>query len=486
MLMLLIFTFCLSSQQVMAASAKKNNSVIMLNGQQLKMPGNVQVQNVNNNIMVPIRVIVENLGFDTNWNQKQGKVTVSKADSTVELTIGRKVATVNGADKKLNIAPLIQSNTSLVPLRFISEEMGLTVGWDNKNKIVSLESLPDEPIMENPPVIVTPSKPTDSTNSGEGEFVPGHTNSGEGTPITPTKPINGAAVNSISFYDNRLMVGYEGSTQPNVVKMTNPDRIVMELPNTQFSNSFNGGQSTGDIQVVGNSNITSIHYTMVSQQPPMVRIEMPFGSSAPYSFYAQGSSTSGQFVIDLNGQSLITDGKKIVVIDAGHGGYAPGTTGYSKKKEKEFNLAVALKVGRLLEQESKINIIMTRSDDTAVELTDRGKIANNLNADVFVSIHGNSAGVSTTAHGTESYYYNDRSKAFTELMHRHLLAATGFTDRKVKYKSLQVLRDATMPATLLEIGFLSNPAEESTMLTEDFQQRVAQSIVDGIKEYLGV
>lgn len=71
-------------------------------------------------------------------------------------------------------------------------------------------------------------------------------------------------------------------------------------------------------------------------------------------------------------------------------------------------------------------------------------------------------------------------------MHKHVLSATGFTDRKVKNANYQVLRETTMPATLLEVGFLSNATEESILFSDSFQNRVAQAIVDGLKEYFGV
>ncbi|MNI68686.1 N-acetylmuramoyl-L-alanine amidase AmiB precursor [compost metagenome] len=71
-------------------------------------------------------------------------------------------------------------------------------------------------------------------------------------------------------------------------------------------------------------------------------------------------------------------------------------------------------------------------------------------------------------------------------MHKHLVAATGLSDRKVRYSSLHVTRETVMPAVLLEVGYLSNAGDEALMYTEQFQQRVAEGIVAGIKEYLGL
>ncbi|MNJ35848.1 Sporulation-specific N-acetylmuramoyl-L-alanine amidase [compost metagenome] len=128
----------------------------------------------------------------------------------------------------------------------------------------------------------------------------------------------------------------------------------------------------------------------------------------------------------------------------------------------------------------------SRNDDTYVARPDRAKMANDLNADAFISIHANSVINAPTARGTETYYYKDDSKSLATIMHKHLLEGTQLKDRQVRNNNFEVLRLSNMPATLLEVGFLSNAEEEALLFTEDFQNRVARSIVDGIKEYFGI
>jgi N-acetylmuramoyl-L-alanine amidase len=173
-----------------------------------------------------------------------------------------------------------------------------------------------------------------------------------------------------------------------------------------------------------------------------------------------------------------------VVIDPGHGGHDVGATGASGQYEKDFTLSLSKKVKELLEQETDIEVFMTRADDTHIsqESRYRPKYANEINADVFVSIHGNTFADSNVT-GTETFYYHKYSKSFAEIIHHHLIQATGFKDRGVKKEEFFVLKDTDMPAVLLEIGYLTNPQDESEMLTDSFQNRVAQAIVDGIKEY---
>ncbi|SFB08122.1 N-acetylmuramoyl-L-alanine amidase [Lentibacillus halodurans] len=173
-----------------------------------------------------------------------------------------------------------------------------------------------------------------------------------------------------------------------------------------------------------------------------------------------------------------------VVIDPGHGGEDNGATGASGQYEKSFTLSLSKKVKKLLEQESEMEVFMTRTDDSFIsqESRYRPKYANKLNADVFVSIHGNTFS-NPSVSGTETFYYHNNSRQFAQILQKHVVESTGFRDRGIKKKDLFVVRDTEMPAALIEVGYLTNPADESEMRTDDLQSRVAASIVEGIKEY---
>lgn len=173
-----------------------------------------------------------------------------------------------------------------------------------------------------------------------------------------------------------------------------------------------------------------------------------------------------------------------VVIDPGHGGRDVGATGASGRYEKDFNLSVSRKVVKLLEQEPGIDVFMTRTDDSFISQTSlyRPEYANQLNADLFISIHGNTF-YDPNVSGTETFYYHTGSRLFANILQKHVVGATRFRDRGVKRKELFVLRETNMPAALVEIGYLTNPQDESKMWTDEFQNRVAASIVEAIKEY---
>ncbi|WP_047980261.1 N-acetylmuramoyl-L-alanine amidase family protein [Ornithinibacillus contaminans] len=208
-----------------------------------------------------------------------------------------------------------------------------------------------------------------------------------------------------------------------------------------------------------------------------------------YKVYVTSNETKPNIndtVTEKDGNSGEIDPFK-VVIDAGHGGVDPGSIGASGSYEKDFTLSVSKKVASLLEQDSKIAVSMTREADEFLssEARERPNFANDLGADVFVSIHANTF-TDPTVSGTETYYYHSNSKTFANKIHQYLIEATGYNDRGVKKENYFVLKDTTMPAVLLEIGYLTNPQDEQQMLTDDFQLSVAKAIVKGIKAYLGI
>ena len=126
----------------------------------------------------------------------------------------------------------------------------------------------------------------------------------------------------------------------------------------------------------------------------------------------------------------------------------------------------------LLEQYTNIQTVITRQDDTELSLQQRVDIAKLNQANLFVSIHGNKF-TTPVPNGIETLYTRKESKSLAETLHKHVLPVTGLKDRGVKVASLHVTRETTMPAVLLELGFLSNPTDESVMLTDSYQDQCA-------------
>ncbi|MEC0207207.1 N-acetylmuramoyl-L-alanine amidase [Paenibacillus lautus] len=444
------------------SDAASNQTKIILDGQEIALPEDVEVVNVKNNVMIPIRVVAENLKFKVDWNQKTQNVKIQQNSKVISLTVGKKEVMVNNDQKMLNIDSQIIKNTVVVPIRFVSEEMGLKVRWNNTDKIVTLDSNNTQPSLP-----VTGEEHESELNH----------------------------VNEINYANNQLVVSLDKVVTPVISKLTNPDRIVVDLPNTTFGNmaeSLNS-KSIGKLDISEVPNLTEIRYSLFNHDPAQVRIVIELNNISTVEYTPQ--FIQDKLILDLNisGEISSTEpvppvsGKKIVIIDPGHGGKDPGTTSFSNKHEKDFTLALSLKVQALLLKEPEIEVVMTREADVYPTRTERVQLANKLKADVFVSIHGNSVAASPQTTGTETFYYQrSSSKNLADVIHKHLIEAIGLKDRGVKNGSLQVIRETTMPAVLLEIGFLSNPEEEVALFSDSFQDKAAQAIVDGIKEYVGI
>jgi N-acetylmuramoyl-L-alanine amidase len=221
-----------------------------------------------------------------------------------------------------------------------------------------------------------------------------------------------------------------------------------------------------------------------------------------------------------------------VVIDAGHGGRDPGAIG-ATAKEKDINLAVALKLGNLIESKhSDVQVVYTRKRDVFVELDERANIANRNKANLFISIHANAVVRGARVTGTETFTlglarsqenlevamrensailleddYLQKYEGFDPnssesyiifefMQNKHMeqsivfaseiqksFAAIGRGDRGVKQAGLLVLRKTGMPSVLVELGFITNRGEEQYMKSAEGQNRLAKSLYMAFLKY---
>ncbi len=219
--------------------------------------------------------------------------------------------------------------------------------------------------------------------------------------------------------------------------------------------------------------------------------------------------------------------KKIIVLDAGHGGEDPGAVGPNGTKEKDINLSITHELKKVLDDDDDYEVILTRKDDTFIPLVERTNIANEHHADLFISIHCN-ANFNRSVSGFEVYFLSenatDSEAAATATLENSVLELEGkptkkrallqemlwsmmlneyinesselcsfiatetpgrlkIPNRGVKQASFYVLRGAQMPSVLVEAAFLSNYSEEAKLNTKKFQSAVADSIYEGIKKY---
>ncbi|MDW7676418.1 MAG: N-acetylmuramoyl-L-alanine amidase [Bacillota bacterium] len=183
--------------------------------------------------------------------------------------------------------------------------------------------------------------------------------------------------------------------------------------------------------------------------------------------------------------------EKLIVIDPGHGGSDPGAISPSlKMNEKEVNLEVALEARRLLEA-AGFRVYMTRSDDSYVSLQDRAAVANQLRADLFISIHANAAprsdlkGVETLYYPSEKNSFDFRENKFlAEIFQDEMVRVLGAASHRINAREkLVVLRETNMPAIITEIGFMSNSEEERLIASSDYRRRAAEGVRNAVIRY---
>jgi len=172
-----------------------------------------------------------------------------------------------------------------------------------------------------------------------------------------------------------------------------------------------------------------------------------------------------------------------VFIDPGHGGSDPGALGFGYR-ESDINLQVAKNVESKLKAKG-IDVKMSRSSDVFYSLSERAEMANNYGADVFVSIHQNSAD-NASAKGIETYYNRNQveDKPLSDDIQNQLINQTGASNRGVKNAGFTVLVKSNMTAALVECGFISNEIEVKNISNSAYQDKLATGIANGIESYL--
>ena len=176
-------------------------------------------------------------------------------------------------------------------------------------------------------------------------------------------------------------------------------------------------------------------------------------------------------------------GKIVVIIDPGHGGKDSGAIGIGGVQEKNIILPIGKRIAEILERNG-IQVIMTRDSDYFVTLPGRVTMAQQANADVFVSVHANSAGANRPeVSGLETYYY-DSGLTLARVVHKKILQSLNVRDRNVRKARFYVLRKNSMPAILVETGYLTGRDDVAKLRTSAYQNQMADAIAQGILQYL--
>ncbi len=384
---------------------------------------------VSGRTLVPVRVISETLGATVTFDGAKHQVNIKKGSNTVVLTLGSAKAQKNGKTVELpdgvpaTLAESGGAERTMIPLRFVAEGLGAEVDWK-----------------ENPATAIITQK-----NS-----VISVTNSKSNRVITVKTALPAVVKTSV-----------EGK------------KLYIDLQISEVSSGYDF------------SKVAAVFYSggkYYKLDDETVRFEFNLRDSFSLGKNVAVETSSTGFKVSAVREK--NDGKIIVVVDPGHGYGDPGAT-YKGVDEKVVNLEVALQVEEYLKKEG-ITVIMTRNDDSRITLVERALLANEYQADYYVSIHSNASTTTNTASGIETYIIKKGGKAETlaNSVQKAVIFATGAKDRGVKEENLAVLRDTNMPAVLVEMGFLSTEADRLLLATHEYRSILAIGISNGVLNHI--
>ena len=322
-----------------------------------------------------------------------------------------------------------------------------------------------------------------------------------------------AMLSGLEFLDystRQAMATVEGLSeeqmQTAVTALDFPQQLRLELPKNStkddvtISNHF--VTRTVAIQIRGAGSDYPVRYPMIGKSDHIEELNYfsdQNGGTLELSMehvYELSLDWQGQYLyIDFMAPRDIYD--KIVVIDAGHGANMPGAI-VKNVREKDIDLAIVLQLKQLFDEATagdlrgkKLGVYYTRLDDSDPAFEDRSGLANDLDADLFVSIHNNSYPASTAVNGTAVLYDEKKEAAGNSSRHLAEILLEKTTDALgtknmglVPGNDIYVIRTSEAPAALVEVGFMTNPKELENLTDESYQKKCARAIYEGIMQAL--
>lgn len=453
-------------------------NVVNLTLDGVPLTGTMPAINSGGRTLVPVRLVAEALGAEVIWVNSTRQVILLKETDTIVLTLGSAQAVYNGTVVTLpdeipaTIVGYNDTGNTMVPLRFVSEQLGATVEWDNDSYTAIITS-PTGTETQTPEVEETPA---------------------------PTPSPNGLTSVSAITTDNQS-VYIQTSVTPEYYIMDLGDRVTIDIMNATIFDVL------GSISI-NNDVIDAVRYAQYnediydSQLSVRVVLDLKDGYSLSehlsIALYSGGIqvTTSSTTIPDTTTEeendyestftlsTPINPSSFTIVLDPGHGGDNPGAS-YEDIDEKDIVLPISQKLETIL-MDLGYSVVMTRYDDSTVDLYDRAEIANAVNADIFVSIHANASAVSDTFEGIFTYHYpgSQQGEILAQMIQTPVCETTGAIDRGILSNDYVVLRETTMPAVLVETGFMSASAELARLVDDSYQEMLAIGMAEGIIQYL--
>ena len=484
-----------------------------VNGKKLKLPLDPII--FNDRALVPVREVFEALGATVSYLEKTKCVEIAYKSNSISLYINNPAAYINGKKAMIpdNAVPKLINKVgdpakTMVPVRFISESLKMNVEF--RDPVISISTTS----ASTPKPTVTPTQKPTST--------PKPTTTPKPT-ATATQSTNVTAnITKLTFSDSgngfvtakATISGTPGKLDGFI--LSNPTRLVVDIYNCNYKTNsayavdINGiskirvGYENGRARLVFDAENISSTVVTLANNTVTVKIGTVGSSNSKVTLVtnsqpaATPKPTPTQIPVETQKPVTITDipyaehknSDKLIVIDAGHGGKDGGATGHLGEDtvlEKTLTLQIAKRVKTVLESRG-YTVKLTRETDVYPTLQARADFANNSNAAAFISIHINSVESNPDASGTETFYaslnndtsYKLKSSYLAKYIQEYLIANLKSKDRGVKQSEHLVTRSSIMPAVLIEVGFISNEAELSNMVSSSYQQKTAEAIAAGI------
>ena len=448
----------------------------------------------NDNAIISVKVIADAIdGLRYDYSKKSGKISLYYGEYEINMTVGSTDCYVNGLYTVCPVAPHNILNPDIgkaklyVPARFIFETMGFGYTWSSATSIITTNestgifkpsydfALVYDPSDEE----VEDSDIPDTAEDTENED-PEDSESHDQADVEVTVPSS-----KRSEYYQVLKIPVLDGVRTDLITITDrlwENLVTFDLPGNYIeyyteNPIINTGEAVIQVQILyyEDKDVTRFNiYTRSAENNIILSHKDLF--------------TSKNMVFIFDKPSCLYD--KIIVLDAGHGGEDPGTKhgGYN---EKDLNFMIVYTYCKALFDKSDIKVFYSRYDDYLVPLHDRPTLPARVEADFFISVHHNSV-YSTLKNGTEVYYsventgnYNGmRSAEMASMFLSNLVDAlkTNKNGTVGARNYVVVSEENTVPAVLLEIGYMSNPTELKKLVKASTQKKVAKVIYNTVKQ----
>lgn len=478
---------------------------------------------VKEELMVPIRDIASDLGAVTDWNERAKVLSIRARVERVEFdgselrvstsypvthdvtwwkAANKLILDMHGVYMPTDKSELPVSNSTSLTIRWAIQTDGQT------GRVVVDMPCPVRYRSKSAPktskIVISvsglPSGPGASVQPPGGQAAPGEKDESKAGPppqVTQPPPEPPADITDIDYRkrSSRRMEVYVSASRPVeyiTLMFRDPDRLVVDVKNATLAEKL-------DDVPVGHEILQGIR--VGERAANVVRLVMDL--TRVVGFDVRQDEKPSRLVISLElpkgAGGLLAE--RTIVIDPGHGGRDPGATGYGGWQEKRSNLAIALRVQKLL-SDAGVCALMTRKTDVRLDenkkrdLEKRAEYARRHSADIFLSIHSNSVAGSKCPSGIMTFYHGRETsgRALAYCIHSEVIKAARLPDLAVRsdfslYQTgLGLLRNAVekygIPTILTELGYVKHPGDVAKIKDPKFQQKMAEAIVRGLKAYV--